>query len=189
MIIKSFFQKLRGAYERYSSERREVVKESGDALSLAKQAIFAFHRDDREKGEELLAAARVIQGKLAKRFQKIPALVWEGSYRAMLEEYVEASLYGSYLRGEKIGEVRVFGLDEDAYLGGLLDFTGELSRRAVTEATKKNIAEVRRAHAAAEAVMGELIKLNIAGPLRPKYDQAKTNFRKLEEILYDLSLR
>lgn len=189
MIHRAFFTKLRAAHARYEQERREVIKAAGDALGLSKQAIFAFHRGDRAAGERLLADAGGIAKTLSRRFARVKGLEWEGAYRAMLEEYVEASLYGAYLAGRRIGPVQAPGIDEDAYLGGLLDFTGELVRRAVTEATRKDVREVRRCHAAVEAVMGEVIRMNITGPLRPKFDQAKTNLRKLEEMLYDLSLR
>jgi predicted translin family RNA/ssDNA-binding protein len=189
ILKKAFFRKLQKEYETYEAERREVIKVAGDALARSKQAIFAFHRDDRQAGERLLVEARAFQQQLKARFARTPGLVWEGSYRAMLEEYVEAMLYAAFLRGESVDAVDALGVDADAYLGGLADFTGELVRRAVTEATRHNTVEVHRCHATVTAVVAELVQINIVGPLRPKYDQAKTNLRKLEEILYDLSLR
>ena len=39
------------------------------------------------------------------------------------------------------------------------------------------------------AVMTEIIPMNITGPLRPKFDQAKTNLRKMEDIAYDIAIR
>jgi predicted translin family RNA/ssDNA-binding protein len=188
-LSKQHFVRLRKEYATYEDARRELIKFSGDALSLSKQAIFALHRGDRTKAEELLAAARAVQTALAKKFAKIPGLVWEGSYRALLEEFAEASLYLDYVRGRTIGAVAAEGMDADAYLGGLMDFTGELVRRAVAAATAGDVKEVERCLETARAIAAELIVMNIVGPLRPKYDQTKTNLRKLEEITYDIALR
>ena len=180
---------MRRSRASYEEERRALIKSSGDGLASAKQAIFAFHRDDRREGDRLLRDARMTADRLARRFRRFPALAGEGAYRAMLEEYVEAALYAAYLSGRRIGPVAVPGMDDEAYLGGLMDMTGELVRRAVAAATRRDDAEARRCHAAVEAVAGELIRMHITGSLRPKYDQTKHNLRKLEEILYDLSKR
>lgn len=189
MLNKEFFEKIRREYADYETARRELIKNSGDALAFSKQAIFALHRGDAARAEALLADARAIQRRIAEKFASQPELVSEGSYRAMLEEFVEATLLSDFAAGEEVGPVEAPGIDADAWLGGLLDLTGELVRRAVAAATAKNDAEVRRCHEAVEAVVGELILMNITGPLRPKYDQLKSNLRKLEEIRYDLSLR
>lgn len=187
MVEKAFFQKIRTDYSRYEDARRALIKEAGDGLSHAKQAIFSFHRDDQKTGEEHLLKSREIQKTIAKQFRKIPGLIWEGSYHAMLEEYVEASLFCDFLLKKNVGPIAGEGIDTDTYLGGLMDFTGELVRRAVTQATLHKNDEVHRCHKAVQAVLGELVKMNIVGSLRPKYDQTKTNFRKLEDIVYDLS--
>lgn len=189
MIQKAFFSGLRKRHAAYDAERRETIKLSGDVLADAKQAIFAFHRGELADGERLLAHAERLLALLAKRFRRITGLSDEGSYRAALEEYAEARIFYDFLRGRKIGPVAAPAIDDDAILGGLLDFTGEAVRHAVKAATAGDAAEVRRAHRAVEAVAREIIRMNITGQLRGKFDQMKTNLRKLEEILYDLSLR
>lgn len=182
-------QAVRKDYAAYEEARRELVKSAGDALAMSKQAIFAMHRDDPERAEKLLTEARAIQASLAKKFAKIPGLVWEGSYRAALEEFAEASLFLDFVRGREVGAVEAEGIDPDAYLGGLMDMTGELVRREVTKATVGDFAEAERCHKAIGEAMGELILMDIRGPLRPKFDQTKSNLRKSEEIMYDLSQR
>lgn len=189
MIHSAFFAALRKRYAGYDAERRETIKLSADVLADAKQAIFAFHRGDLSAGEKLLADAERLLALLAKRFKRTVGLSDEGSYRAALEEYAEARLFLDFLTGRRIGAVDAPAIDEDAYLGGVMDFTGEAVRYAVKAATAGNVGEVRRAHAAVEAVAQELIKMNITGHLRTKFDQLKINLRKLEEIQYDLSLR
>lgn len=189
MLHSAFFAGLRKRYAGYDAERRETIKLSSDVLTDAKQAIFAFHRGDLVGGEKLLVDAERLLGMLAKRFKRTVGLSDEGSYRAALEEYAEARLFLDFLKGKRIGAVDAPAIDEDAYLGGVMDFTGEAVRYAIKAATNGDMKEVRRAHVAVEEVAQELIKMNITGHLRNKFDQLKINLRKLEEIQYDLSLR
>lgn len=183
-----FFSGLKKAYGGYDSDRREIIKISSDALTSSKQAIFSFHRNDISGGkEDLNKAHRFIQA-AALKFKQIPELESEGSYRAALEEFVEARLFELFLENKLIGSVLAPGMDEDIYLGGLFDLTGELVRYAVLKATERDKNEVERAYDTLNAIAKEIISMNITGSLRSKYDQMKQNIRKLEEIRYDLSL-
>lgn len=184
-----FFSKLKKQYSGYDAERRVIIKISGDALTRAKQAIFSFHRKEAPKGGELLKEAETLLLEAAKKFKSQPELATEGSYRAALEEFVEARLFQMFLEEKTLGAVTLPGVDEDVYLGGLFDLTGELVRYAVLSATEKNKKEVLRASAALDDIVREIISMNITGSLRPKYDQMKQSLRKMEEIKYDLSLR
>lgn len=189
MIDAKFFKELRRKYLEYDVARRRVIGESAEALARAKQGIFALHRGDRKEGAKLLDEAAAMHKKMAGAFRRIRGLEYEGSYRAAVEEYAEARLFEEFLDGRKIGAVDAPGMDEDVYLGGLMDFTGELVRYAIARATERDRKEVARALETVRAIVGEVIQMNLTGSLRSKYDQAKTNLRKLEEILYDLSLR
>jgi len=126
---------------------------------------------------------------LEKRFKKDPDLAYEGAYRAALEEYVEAKFFGKVLKGEKIDFISEVKVDVDSYLAGLCDLTGELVRKAVLFATEKKFKEVERMAEAVRLVMAELIKFNLTGYLRTKYDQAKQSLRRVEEVLYDVKMR
>lgn len=187
MIDHKFFKDLRKKYLEYDAARRRVIGESAEALSRAKQGIFALHRGDRKEGAKLLDEAAAMHKKMAVAFRRIKGLEYEGSYRAAVEEYVEARLFEEFLTGRKIGAVSAPGMDEDIYLGGLMDFTGELVRYAIARATERDRKEADRALETVRAVVGEVIQMNLTGSLRSKYDQSKTNLRKLEEIAYDLS--
>lgn len=188
-LDKQFFNTLKKQYEAYGAERREIIKISSDALTCSKQAIFSFHRGERDVAEEKLSSAEAAIGRAAAKFKKIPELVSEGSYRAALEEYTEAKLLEMFILGKSIKGVAVPGADEDTFLGGLFDLTGELVRYAVLAATEKKKDEVDRAYECFQSIAGEIISMNITGNLRSKYDQMKQSLRRMEEIKYDLSLR
>lgn len=173
----------------HETKRRIVVRNSNEALNLSKRAIFSYHRDDVKSAQENLAQAEKIFARLDREAKGMPALRHEGSWRAALEEYCEAKLFGEFLHSGCVCEIRDRQVDTEIYIGGLSDFTGELVRRAVREATEKNFEDVRKIKDAITEIMSQLIQLDLAGYLRTKYDQAKNNLRKIEEIMYEVSLR
>lgn len=189
MLNQKMFQSLKKDYDFYGEERRKLIGVSNEALMKAKQAIFSFHRDDFKTGNALLAEVEAIFQELEKKFKQNEELRYEGAYRAALEEYVEAKFFGGFLEGEKIDFIKGVKVDADSYLGGLCDFTGELVRKAVLAATARDFKEVENLVAGVRDVIGELIKFNLTGYLRTKYDQAKHNLRRAEEVLYDVKMR
>jgi predicted translin family RNA/ssDNA-binding protein len=189
MINKQFFQKLKKEYLNYSKERHEIIKLSSDALRQAKQAIFALHRDDYKAAEKLIVGIENIFKKLTKKFKQSNKLQYEGSYQAAVEEYVEAKLLFQFLKTRKVAMIKEINVNLEQYVGGLCDFTGELARRAVRLVTKKQYNDIKIYHQVAEQVIGELNQFNLTKTLRVKYDQVASNLKKLEKILYDISLK
>lgn len=173
----------------HATFRRGIIKDAGDALHLAKRAIFAMHRGNREEAEEKLGQSRTIFLAIEKRHKKQPEMKQEGSYRAALEEYVEASLLHQFLTTKKIGMIPDMPVPSDIYIAGLCDLPGELLRYAIQAATEKDEAIVDGCLAAAEEIVGELIEYNLTRYLRTKFDQAKSAVNKLEYVAYELSLR
>ena len=56
----------------------------------------------------------------------------KGSYAGGLEEYAEAVVFAHFIRtGKILPSSELKRCDADEYLGGVLDFTGELNRRGV----------------------------------------------------------
>ncbi len=189
MINKKFFKDLKGEYEVFNKERKIIIARSNDALQMSKQAIFAFHRDDLKEGSRLLKSVEKIFGDLLKMTGRAGRLKEEGAYKAALEEYVEAKLFGQYIKTGRIKPISEVTVDTDAYIGGICDLTGEMVRRAVLLATKNKKKEVATIKQDIEDIMYELIYMNLIGYLRTKYDQAKNNLRKMEGILYDIKIK
>lgn len=183
----SFFQKLFVSHARYETLRRELIKKSSDALSCSKQAIFALHRDDAASAEAGLKEAREAFRALEKFFKKEPDLRGEGSYRAAIEEYIEAASYARILSGKKLGTLSEIEADTDSYIGGICDLVGEMARKVVLSATARDFKTVEKLSRAAEDILGELVRFDMTGYLRNKYDQAKQAMRRIEEVAYDMS--
>ena len=189
MLNQKLFARLKKEYDSYEAARRSLIGVSNIALSKAKQAIFALHRDDEKGAAQLLSEVEKTFDGLKKQFAKNDGLRWEGAYRAALEEYVEGKLFYEWMRMGKVVELKGMQIDADTYLAGLSDFTGELTRKCVQRATQGRMDEVEKIAEAVRAVIGEMIKFDLTGYLRTKYDQAKQNLRRVEEVLYDIKMR
>lgn len=189
-IQKAYIDKLKANLLDYAEKRREVIKASGDALHHAKRAIFALHRDNTAEAEEKLKAVEGIYQVLNEKFKKDQdGILTEGSYRAGLEEYVEAKLFYNFLQDGKIGEIKELPISGELYIAGLCDVPGELYRFAIKSATEKNIVMVKKCSAMASEIIGELIEFNLTSYLRTKFDQAKQAVQKIEQVVYEVSLR
>ncbi|HBK35055.1 hypothetical protein A2239_03295 [Candidatus Uhrbacteria bacterium RIFOXYA2_FULL_40_9] len=182
------FISIQKRYHARSLLRRGVIEQANQALSYSKQAIFAFHREEMDAGKKKLEQANKLFLECEKHIKKFPDLK-EGAYKAALEEYAEALLFQQYLENGKIGSIDPRAMEETCYLGGLCDMTGEIVRYAMLNVTKGRPEKVEHAFETVEMVIDFLLEIDLTGYLRTKFDQAKNNLRRLEQVLYDLSLR
>ncbi len=188
MINKKFIQKLKNDYDGKSSQRRQIVSLANIVLHDSKRVIFSLHRGDTKKAEENLKEIEKILQKLEKNFgqQRINE---EGSYRAGVEEYAEAKMFYFIITGKKIDKIKEINLNFDSYLGGICDTTGELVRYAINQATTGKFAEVEKTKNIINEIMEQLVEFDMTGYLRTKYDQAKGNLRKIEQINYEIRIK
>lgn len=189
MLDKTFFAKIKQILLDYTEKRREVIKLSGDILHSSKQAIFALQRDDTENADRLLGEAEETIHQLNKKFQKEGRLFNEGSYRAALEEYVEGFLFRQCLNNKPLGKISDLNVDTVVFIAGLADVPGELARYAIKSATERKFDVVKRCYEQAEEIIGAMITMNLTGYNRQKFDQAKQSLRKLEQIVYEVSMK
>ena len=188
MINKKFIKKLKSDYDGHISERRQIISLANVILHDSKRVIFTLHRGDIKKARESLANIEKIIIKLEQKFGD-RRVAEEGSYKAGLEEYVEAKMFYLVLTGKKIDSLEGFTLSIDSYLGGICDLTGELVRHAINETAAGRSKEVAKIKDILNAIMAELIEFDMTGYLRTKYDQARSSLRKIEQISYEIKLR
>ncbi len=189
MLNKKYLATLRAELHEYALQRQEVIRVSNEAIYNAKRAIFDLHRDNVKESKLKLKGAEGLIAGLNKKYKSAPEVLEEGAYKAALEEFVEAKLFYDFLTSGKIGEVEVLPVGFESYLAGLCDVPGELLRYAVKAATAKDIKTVKKCADMAQEIMGELIEFDLTSYLRTKFDQAKQAVRKLEEVVYEVTLR
>lgn len=185
----SIFTQIQKSYQAQSKARKELMARSNDALSTSKRAIFALHRGDQKTADELLS--RVVSQFVAieKSFRVQPELKEEGSYRAALEEYAEARIFAGYVKSGTIVKLELRANVPSIYLGGLADATGEMVRWATRQVTLGNDGAVREVQEVVAMVIEYMLDLDLTGYLRTKFDQAKKNLSRLEQMTYDLTVR
>jgi len=189
MINKKFFQKTGSDLKAFQKERGLIINRSRDILQAAKETIFATHRQDYAAAGQHLTRAEEILQDLSRTCDKGNRLRFEGSYKAALEEYVEAKFFLQVMQGKKLDEIKIGNIGPEEYIGGLADLTGELVRQAVLQSTRKSYQNIEKYREISEEIVGFMLKLYLTGSSRQKFDEAKRNLKRLEEILYDLSLR
>lgn len=189
MIDKNFFNQLRKQYTETAKDRRQVAALSGEAQHLAKQSIFSLQRGELAVAKKLINQSQALLVACKKIRLANNELEAMGSFRAAQEEYVEAILFYQVLMEETVGVLSKIKVPLEVYLGGLADMVGELTRRSVILVTQGKYEQVRPLAKVASAVVSELSQMNLVGYLRNKFDQASQALRKLESVLYDLSLK
>jgi predicted translin family RNA/ssDNA-binding protein len=113
----------------------------------------------------------------------------QGAFSNSLEEWAEGALtveWAEHRRILPIAEMKIVSPYE--YVGALSDFTGEIGRFAVASASKRDVAAVRSVLQADVAIAGALMLLNTSGRFTRKTDAVLTNLKKVEDIVYDLSM-
>jgi len=189
MIKKTFLSKIKSDLELHQKERNEIINASRQILQESKKAIFALHRSDIKQAEESLKAAESMLNRLNRDYNKNNRLRFEGSYKASLEEYVEAKTFHQVLSGKPLDKLSIESIGPEEYINGIADLTGELVRQAVLRATKGDYQVLEQYRLFTEGIVGFLLTLYLTGQSRQKFDDAKRNLKRLEQIIYEVRLR
>ena len=188
------FAELERQLKAFDEKREIVIKKSRDVQKAAKQAIYALQRNDLGKANELLTQCeKISQPELFNLVHGDPELRY-GSFANCLEEYAEAIIFRDFITRKDARtplsiKKLTLPLTPDEYLGGLMDCCGEVQRRAVLSATKGNVTEVERGRDYVDYVMGRVMLFELRnGSLRKKSDSIKWVLKRLEEVLFDISV-
>jgi predicted translin family RNA/ssDNA-binding protein len=113
----------------------------------------------------------------------------QGSFSNSLEEWAEGILTLEWAENKKIlsmAELKIVNSTE--YIGALSDFTGEIGRMAVASASRRDTDSVRDVLQADVTIAGALMQANTSGKYTRKTDAVLQNLKKVEDIVYELSM-
>ncbi|MCR4280559.1 MAG: hypothetical protein NUV82_04005 [Candidatus Komeilibacteria bacterium] len=189
MLPKKVLQKISRELNQYQKERNHIIETSRHLLQASKEAIFALHRQDKAKADSQLQAADKILRQLNSKYNKGQRLRFEGSYKAAVEEYVEAKLFAAIVREERVAQFPAGEIGPEEYIGGLADVTGELVRQAVLRSSAGHNQVLKIYREITEEIVGFMLQLYLTGSLRQKFDDAKRNLKRLEQMEYEINLR
>lgn len=184
MLDSKDFEEIGKNLKKFEEEREMTIQKSRKIIQLSKQIIYAVHRNDLKSAEQLMNDIR-------KDVVEIPAHPYDTDIqKTAIQEYVEAVCYYEFVKNNKIPARKDLKVETEHYLLGICDLTGELVRKAVAEAIKKNFKEVEKIKQVVEHIYGEFLKFDFRnGELRKKSESIKWNLNRLEDIEYSLSMR
>ena len=177
-------------YNSLQDKRIANINQANEILRLSKEAIFNYQRGNETDAGYALSKARDKIKSLNEITKMYPSLQAEGAYKACLEEYLEAELFGYFSKQGEIGLPKLpVNIEPAEYIDALCDFIGELARKAVDLAINKKHEDLRNMKEAIIDLYAALVKANPSGLVRSKLDEAKRHIRKIEDILLDVSLK
>lgn len=188
MISKSLIKNLKQELETSGRVRSKIVSQTHGLGREAKHVGFKLQRGEYKEAGEVLKDLESKIKSLVKEAEKA-GLRGEGSLKAVVEEYLESLYLFGVLQNKALPVKLPFHVSADEQLGALADLTGELVRAATLEVTRGNFKRIKAYRDATEELFGVLLQMDLHSLLRQKRDDARRNLKRLEEILYDVSLR
>ena len=185
MLDKKDFDRIRKEIEDSDAKREMLIQTSREVINISKKIIYALHRDD------LKSASSYVKD-IEKKKNALGTNVWLDTNinQVALQEYAEALCYYHFVKSKKIPTASFLKIDNENYLMGLCDLTGELGRKAVNEVIRKIFKQAEQIRELVDEIYGEFLKLNLRNSeLRKKSDQIKWNLKKLEDIVFELKLK
>ena len=186
MLNKNEFNKIRQEMHEIDLKREGVIQASREIITISKQIIYAAQRNDLKEAEDSI---KKIKGKV-KKLKKININADTNINSVAFQEYVEAIAFYEFVKNKKIPTKKELGVSADDFLSGLCDLTGELVRKAIYDVIHKKFDEAEKIKNLVHEIYGEFLKLHLRnGDLRKKSDSIKWNLKKLEEVMYDISMK
>ena len=186
MINKKEFDKIREEMHKIDLKREQVIQLSREIITVSKQIIYAAQRNDLKEAENSIKNIK----ERVKKLKKFNLITDTNIHSVAFQEYVEAIAFYEFVKHKKIPTKASLGVSAEDYLSGLCDLTGELGRKAIYDVIHKKFDEAGKIKDLVHDIYGEFLKLHLRnGELRKKSDSIKWNLKKLEEVMYDISMK
>jgi len=193
---KENFQKMKNLLKKSIKKYQEgqdllygVQKLSNEIRVRSKKAIALLRRDNIKESQKVIKEAENLFKLINKFTKKNEDLLNHHFYREATEEYVEALVYYNFLKKSKLKIPDFIEIKPEEIISGICDFTGELLRKAITIAEKRNMKQLNLYKRTMEDVVEQLTKIGFRGKLRQKYDETERNLKKIERILYEIKMK
>ena len=184
MLDRKSFIQIRKSFEAFEKKREESIQKSRQVIQLSKKIIYSLHRNDIKSATEGIKEIK----------SKLKSLGTKGYDTEMnsvaQQEYVEALAFYEFIKTGKVPSYRDLNVSPYIYLMGLCDLTGELGRKAVNEAIRKNYRLVFQIKELVDEIYGEFLSLDLRNSeLRKKSDAIKWNLKKLEDLEFSIRIK
>jgi predicted translin family RNA/ssDNA-binding protein len=183
------FKKILQEFNNKEKNKQKLNTEAKTIIKISKKTIYAIQRKSFEEAKLSIKKAEQAIQKIKKQYTN-QLIKTNNLYKNAIQEYAEAKCFYEYIINKKIPTHKQINIDSYNYLAGLSDFTGELTRYAVLAATNNNHQIIKQIHFTIDYILSKMMLFNFSnGELRRKYDAVKWNLKKVENILYDISMK
>ncbi|HNT30177.1 MAG TPA: hypothetical protein PKL83_04470 [bacterium] len=188
VILKSLKDAIK-TYNTFQAQFREVSVQADELRRMSKRVIFYVSKGEETKATDVLQEATKLLDAIVKSVSDIQILYDNEGYKVASEEFLEACLTYMMLTGKEFDLSRIT-TTSTRRVGAFSDLCGELARASVLLATSGDVKRIAKIRDFIQELMLELSKTKIVenSYLRTKYDQAEKALRKVEDILYQLSV-
>lgn len=210
--IFSDFQQCLEVEQQLREDIRSVVRDIEQTAREIQTELHSVHQPDGVKSvsaicEKCVPMFETVRQNMSSLSAKVPVnqyYKYNDQWRFVMQRLAFLSAYLTYLQSEtlvtretvtqiigvKVDRKEGFHLDLDDYLMGLLQLASELSRLAVNSVTAGDYGRPMRI----SKFLGELDSgfrlLNLKNDsLRKRFDGLKYDLKKVEEVVYDLTIR
>ena len=190
MLNKRNFDLIKKNIDAFDAKREECILLSRTMVRHSKKIIYALHRDDMKNAGKSVNEIKSQLGKLQHLCKQNPKLLYSGSTRIAVQEYVEALAYYEFVKNGKVIDYSRDFMDEEYYLLGLCDLTGELVRKAVNSGLKEKYKMIVKIREIVDEIYSHLMQLDLRNSeLRRKFDGIKWDLRKLDDLVFQLKIK
>ncbi len=180
MDLDEIGRKIEEELDDKDSVREIAIKSSREIVRMASKIIMKLHRrencieDMRRIKEEVWHLRSLL-------LNQYPDLYFAGFVQNALQEYVEAMLLRSIIKGEDFPGHRELNVNPGAYLLGAGDVIGELRREALESLRKDDFEMAEKYLAIMESIYEMLLRFNYPSglvPIKQKQDLARALVEK-----------
>jgi len=189
LLNPDYISQLKEKLDFYTDLKDQIVQQGIKINRFSKSIIYALIRNDWKTAEEYVNQFKQMIQEYRKLVAPYPQF-WKNA-EISFQEYAEAMIFYIYLKENRIPSHQELGVDETSYIQWLMDFTGELLRKATEELINWNIEFAKKAKQTIEEIYLALLNMELKiFDLRKKLDYVAANLNRLQDkIFYFLTLR
>lgn len=176
-------ERIRDRLREYEDARDRIINTGIRINRLSKSVIYSIIRDDWDSAGKYLEEMRRELDSLTNLVKQYP--FYYDRALVSFQEYAEAYIMYVYNREGRIPPLEEVGVDEYSYLNGLMDFTGELSRKATEELIKGNLDYAVKAKDVMEKIYLDMLFMEFRDfEMRKRVDYVANNINWLNEKIF-----
>lgn len=187
MNKKLSFSQVAKGLKKTKAQNEQIYLACRQAQTLAKQAIFLAQGQKIKEATVATAESEKILQNLSKKINA-NYLTTNNQYASALEEHLEAHFFLNLITNKKLDLPNLPTLAENI-VGGLADLIGELVRQATLQVAGGETKNLKNYLKVSQEIVEFLLGRYLSGQSRQKSDEAQRHLKRLETILYEVSLR